>query len=629
MAVLASDTFDSLGAAVALSGRTLDNGLGGSGSRSWIVPTGGTGLRGNGSGAIEGTNSSNVNIVSVTGAFKARVRVNPNGATNNLALWARRDSDSSTDGLLLLYVSQTSLRVASVAAGTRTDHATVATTAPGTTFWMELEISGLVVTCRILNNDLSVRNTASHTFSGSLPAGGDFWGFGFFQAGQAALFDDFIVDDGAAGDVTAPTLTSPTGTATGSTTATGTVTTDEGNGTLYRLASTNATETAPTVVAAALSQTVTTTGGQNVSFTGLSPSTVYYAHYVQDDAALNRSARVSSASFTTDSVDVTAPTLTAATAVSISNAAMTGTVTTDEANGTQYMVATTSATPPSAAQIRAGQNNTGAAAVFAANQAISSTGVKTFNVTGLAELTTYYLYYHHRDSSNNDSSVVSANATTFRDGATGQTVVDTTGPVGDNPEGIMYNDVVLPGDANKWFSYRIVSGPTTPADFTFYADGSFVYTGTTGDTFDYQLEVDGVDTGSPQTVTVSEGGTVEPDTGITSYVPFPLKAGKVQITTAAVESTDVYLAGLRYTNTGSAIRGVATSGVVYSNGKPLSATGQLCYVDATASLPAGTQWSGGLPYSNGALCVSTGAVAYTQNGVAFAANGAVAVEIVV
>ena len=100
-------------------------------------------------------------------------------------------------------------------------------------------------------------------------------------------------------DTTPPTLTTPTGTQTGATTATGTVSTNEGNGTLYRLASTNATETAATVVAAALSQAVTATGVQNVTFTGLTASTVYYAHYVHDDAAANRSARVSSSSFTT------------------------------------------------------------------------------------------------------------------------------------------------------------------------------------------------------------------------------------------------------------------------------------------------------------------------------------------
>lgn len=102
----------------------------------------------------------------------------------------------------------------------------------------------------------------------------------------------------AAADTTAPTLTSPTGTQTGSTTASGTVSTDEGNGTLYYLASVNATETAATVKAAA-SQAVSGTGSQSVSFTGLTASTTYYAHYCHRDAAGNDSTVSNSASFTT------------------------------------------------------------------------------------------------------------------------------------------------------------------------------------------------------------------------------------------------------------------------------------------------------------------------------------------
>jgi hypothetical protein len=108
----------------------------------------------------------------------------------------------------------------------------------------------------------------------------------------------------ASGDSTAPTLSNPTGTKTGASTATGTVSTNEANGTLYRFATVNATETAATVKAANLTSAVTTTGVQNVSFTGLTQNTQYYAHYVHRDAAGNDSARVSSAAFTTDAVSV-------------------------------------------------------------------------------------------------------------------------------------------------------------------------------------------------------------------------------------------------------------------------------------------------------------------------------------
>ena len=100
-------------------------------------------------------------------------------------------------------------------------------------------------------------------------------------------------------DVTAPVLSSPTGTETGATTASGTVTTDEGNGTLYFIATENATETAGTIKAGS-SQAVTGTGSQAVSVSGLTPETTYYLHYVHDDASSNESNVVNSSSFTTE-----------------------------------------------------------------------------------------------------------------------------------------------------------------------------------------------------------------------------------------------------------------------------------------------------------------------------------------
>lgn len=100
-------------------------------------------------------------------------------------------------------------------------------------------------------------------------------------------------------DTTAPTLSSPTGTAVGSNGYSGTVSTNEGNGTLFRWVTQNSSETASDVVTNGASQAVTTTGTQNVSGSGLSASTTYYIHYVHVDAATNQSSRVSSSSFTT------------------------------------------------------------------------------------------------------------------------------------------------------------------------------------------------------------------------------------------------------------------------------------------------------------------------------------------
>ena len=101
-------------------------------------------------------------------------------------------------------------------------------------------------------------------------------------------------------DTTAPVLSLPTGVQTGSTTGSGTVTTDEA-GTLYFWATENATETAAAIKASGDSQAAAI-GVNNVVFTGLTAETAYYAHYVEDDASSNESNVVTSTpAFTTTS----------------------------------------------------------------------------------------------------------------------------------------------------------------------------------------------------------------------------------------------------------------------------------------------------------------------------------------
>ena len=275
--------------------------------------------------------------------------------------------------------------------------------------------------------------------------------------------------------------------------------------------------------------------------------------------------------FTTTAPDTTAPTLTSVGATVQTNTTADIAATTDEANGTMYVVVTTSATPPTATQVRAGQDHTGAAAVFAANQAISSTGAKTFNATGLTTLTGYYGYVHHRDASSNDSDVEATGLfTTFRDGATGQDVVDNTAAVGDIPAGIMFNDVELPADANKWFSYTVVTPVADTDSLTLYPDGSFEWVGTSADSFTYQLEVDGVETGSPQLVeldAVEEGGD-ETAPILTSPTGAALGAnGAVgSVTTDEANGTLYWLTTINATETDAAIKAgssqaVTTTGV--------------------------------------------------------------------
>lgn len=193
------------------------------------------------------------------------------------------------------------------------------------------------------------------------------------------------------------------------------------------------------------------------------------------------------------------PVLSLPTAVGETNALILAGVTTSLGSGTLYMVATVSATPPSAAQIMAGQDNTGAAAAFAGNLSVSSTGAKSFNASGLAQLTTYNCFFYHDVGGGYGSNIVTAAAATFRDGGTGQDILDNTGPIGGNPAGILYNDVQA-GDEAKWFSFVITTPPVNDADFEIDVLGRFTYVGPDPDEFYYQLEVDGANVGSPQRV---------------------------------------------------------------------------------------------------------------------------------
>jgi hypothetical protein len=110
--------------------------------------------------------------------------------------------------------------------------------------------------------------------------------------------------------------------------------------------------------------------------------------------------------------DTTAPILTSPTGSATGTTTATVGATTDEGNGTMYAVVTTTATTPSAAQVEAGQNHTGAAAAWSGSVAVSSTGAKTLNATGLASSTAYYAHVEHKDAASNQSNVVTSSSFT-------------------------------------------------------------------------------------------------------------------------------------------------------------------------------------------------------------------------
>ncbi|MEO7494713.1 MAG: hypothetical protein ABIT83_17505 [Massilia sp.] len=267
------------------------------------------------------------------------------------------------------------------------------------------------------------------------------------------------VKPAAAADTTAPTLTSPTGTSSGTTTANGAVTTNEGNGTLYYLASTNATETASTVKASGLTLAISSTGSKSVSLTGLTSATTYYLHFVHRDAAGNDSSRVSSASFTTGAPgDTTPPTLTSPAATTTGSSTAGGTVSTNEANGALYRYASTNATE-TAATVKA-------ASLF---QAVSATGVQAVSFTGLAPSTLYYAHYVHRDAAGNDSTVANSASFTTDAGSAGATVAfgpfcspeSATPLVTDSASKLFINDAATNSLVRTVIGATLVSGVAT------------------------------------------------------------------------------------------------------------------------------------------------------------------------
>lgn len=242
------------------------------------------------------------------------------------------------------------------------------------------------------------------------------------------------------GDTTPPTLTSPTGSATGSTTATVGATTNEANGTMYSIVSTSATppsvaqiQAGQTAAGAAApwsgNQAISGTGAKTFSATGLAASTTYYTHVQQKDAAGNDSTVVTSAGFTTSASDTTPPTLTSPTGSATGSTSGSGSVVTDEANGTLYFLATTNATETGATVKASG-----------ATQAISSTGTKSVTFSGLSPSTTYYAHYVHRDAAGNDSTRVSSSSFTTSAGSTGTIV----GEVIKNPSGAPMATTTIP-----------------------------------------------------------------------------------------------------------------------------------------------------------------------------------------
>ena len=196
MAVLASETGDGMTLDAALTtGRNLDNGAGGSGTRAWADT--GDYIKSNGSNGFMADIESGKALVSMGSSINAKARVAfPMTDGCNICVVGRKvDASAAVDDncLLALLMGTTSLRIREYTVNTDHENLTISALSTGTQYWLELEVNGTLITARVLNSGLTARDTVSHTLA-SRPTG-VYWGDGFFFCGTTAVLDTFVVED--------------------------------------------------------------------------------------------------------------------------------------------------------------------------------------------------------------------------------------------------------------------------------------------------------------------------------------------------------------------------------------------------------------------------------------------------
>lgn len=213
-----------------------------------------------------------------------------------------------------------------------------------------------------------------------------------------------------AADVTAPILSNPDFAEAPGLVMQGFVDTDDSTGTLYWVVTDSATQPSVAQIQAgqdhlgvaaddAGNQAISGLGTQTVAASAVTQNANRYFHFQQRDAGANDSTVVTSAVFQVGPPILSSPT-------SASNG--TGTVTTDEGNGTLYWVVTQSATSPSVAQVQAGNDHLGNPADDSGSQSVSATGIQSVSASGLTEEVTYYFHFQQNDAVNHTSTVVTS-----------------------------------------------------------------------------------------------------------------------------------------------------------------------------------------------------------------------------
>lgn len=295
---------------------------------------------------------------------------------------------------------------------------------------------------------------------------------------------------GAAADTTAPTFAGATGatadsssaitiswsTASDDTTASGSIVYD-----IYQ-ATTSGGQSYTTATATSVA------GATSHQITGLSASTAYYFVVRARDAAGNRDTNTTEVNATTDAApDTTAPAWENSTP-SIANLADTSVdlnVQIDEAGTVYYIVIENGGTGPTAADVKAGLDYTGATVVKEGNSSVGASSNHTFNITGLAAGTEYDIYAVAEDDEGTPN--LQGSASTKID-------ITTTG----GGSSLSVGDLVIS---------EVMANPSTPTD----SDGEYIEIyNASGSAIDFSannITID--DGGTPQTISsgnIASGG---------------------------------------------------------------------------------------------------------------------------
>lgn len=554
MTTLAFDNFSTIGTGDIFD-RTPDVSTAGS---LWKRRSG-TGFDGDGAGRVHATTDGSAATLGIgENDFDLSVDITFVGAVDRFSVGAWTQSafgitDYSGYRVWNLDSSQIRLSVFN-AADERTDLVTESaglTFSAGTTYTLRLVLNGSSIKVYV-NDSLRIDTTNSAVSSRSFAAIGGMAGLG---TPSAARYDNFAVS--SVSDVTAPTLTSATATATSSTTSSGSVSTDEANGTLYWLTTTNnglidIDDSGFWLASGKSSQSVTVTGTQNTASNGLTPGSAYLTYFGHEDAAGNRSGVVASSAFFTPSVDTTPPT-------------MNGSITVGTKTSGSISISYPAASDP----------------VGVTGYEVSKDGTTwldngtslSYTFLGLVPLTSYTLSVRAYNAAGlRASPALSVTTSTYREGATGQYIKDNTGPQDGNPEGILYDDVDLPGDANKWFSYRVTTPPADPDAITLNPDGSFIFTGLVADSFYYQLEVDGDDVGVPQLVTLTPDDPTPPVLSDPTGVATSPTTASGTVVTNESGGTLYFVTTQNATESGTTVKAGANQAVTASGLQSVSST---------------------------------------------------------